>query len=354
MKFVHIADMHFDVPFTSLHKKEFGIQRRLEQREILKKIIEYIKENQIDMLFICGDLYEHDYVKQSTIEYINSLFMQIPSTNIYIIPGNHDPIVKNSYYAQFNWSTNVEIFTEKLEVKHTEQVDIYGFGFNEFYMKSNQLSQLQIENPDKINILLTHGALDSGSEEEKQYNPLSKKELKQLGFDYIGLGHIHKPLYQEESERIIYPGSTIALGFDELGKHGMVVGEIKENKKIEIEFVPLDKKEFVERCVLVDDILDKEQLIQTIQTLSLQENNYYKIILTGKRNFEIPMQLIVPYVSKNVLKIKDETNLKIDLEELAKQHTLKGIFVKNMLQKIEQGEAREQIEKAIEIGLEAM
>lgn len=355
MKFVHIADMHFDVPFTSLHKKEFGIQRRLEQREVFKQIIEYIKENQIDLLFICGDLYEHDYVKQSTIEYINSLFLQIPNTSIYIIPGNHDPIVKNSYYADFNWSPNVEIFTEKLEVKHTEQVDIYGFGFNEFYMKSNQISQIQIKNSDKVNILLTHGSLDSSSDEEKQYNPLSKQQLKQLGFDYIGLGHIHKPLYQQENQNIIYPGSTIALGFDELGKHGMVVGEIKENKKIEIEFVPLDKKEFIELTVLVDEILDKEQLIQTVEALPLQENNYYKIRLIGKRNFEISLQMLSPYLtSKNILKIKDETSLKIELEELAKQHTLKGIFVKNMLEKIEQGEPKEQIEKAIEIGLEAM
>lgn len=38
MKFVHIADMHFDSPFTSLGKIE-GLSdiRRLEQRKIFKK-----------------------------------------------------------------------------------------------------------------------------------------------------------------------------------------------------------------------------------------------------------------------------------------------------------------------------
>ena len=75
MKFVHIADMHFDSPFTSLGRIE-GLSdiRRLEQRKIFKKIIEYIQENKIECLFISGDLYENDYVKQSTIEYINNLF----------------------------------------------------------------------------------------------------------------------------------------------------------------------------------------------------------------------------------------------------------------------------------------
>ena len=46
MKFVHIADMHFDSPFVNLSDKEnLGDLRRLEQRKVFKKVIEYIKEN---------------------------------------------------------------------------------------------------------------------------------------------------------------------------------------------------------------------------------------------------------------------------------------------------------------------
>ena len=74
MKFVHIADMHFDSPFVNLSEKDImGDLRRLEQRKVFKKIIEYIKEKNIKYFFISGDLYEHKYIKQSTIEYINKL-----------------------------------------------------------------------------------------------------------------------------------------------------------------------------------------------------------------------------------------------------------------------------------------
>ena len=39
MKFIHIADTHFDTPFTNLSsKKDFGKMRRMDQREIFKKI----------------------------------------------------------------------------------------------------------------------------------------------------------------------------------------------------------------------------------------------------------------------------------------------------------------------------
>lgn len=115
MRFVHIADMHFDAPFTSLNLKEgLGDKRRLEQRNAFKRVIEYIKENKIEYLLISGDLYEHEYVKFSTIEYINNLFKQIPNTKIYIVPGNHDPKLKDSYYSNFKFNQNVYIFDEKI------------------------------------------------------------------------------------------------------------------------------------------------------------------------------------------------------------------------------------------------
>ena len=68
MKFVHIADMHFDSPFVNLSDKDgLGDLRRLEQRKVFKKVIEYIKENNIKYLFISGDLYEQKYIKKSNV-----------------------------------------------------------------------------------------------------------------------------------------------------------------------------------------------------------------------------------------------------------------------------------------------
>ena len=48
MKFVHLADMHFDTSVTSLtNKAGLGDVRRLDQRQAFSKIINYIKENNI-------------------------------------------------------------------------------------------------------------------------------------------------------------------------------------------------------------------------------------------------------------------------------------------------------------------
>ena len=127
MRFIHIADMHFDAPFTVLSSKNLGDVRRLEQRKVFSKVIEYIKEEKIPFLFISGDLYEHGYVRQSTIEYINDLFKQIPHTHIFIAPGNHDPYLKNSFYNTFDWNNNVYIFNNEIGIYEFPEADIYGF-----------------------------------------------------------------------------------------------------------------------------------------------------------------------------------------------------------------------------------
>jgi len=127
VKFIHMADMHFDAVFNLLSERDnLGEKRRLDQREVFNKIIKYIKENNIKYLFISGDLYEQQYVRQSTIEFINTGFKEIIDTKVFIAPGNHDPYLKNSYYNTFSWSENVHIFKNKIERISTEEADIYG------------------------------------------------------------------------------------------------------------------------------------------------------------------------------------------------------------------------------------
>ena len=207
MKFVHIADMHFDTPFGLLNSKgDFGKIRRIDQREVFKKIINYIRDNGIEYLFIAGDLYEHNYIRKSTIEYINNLFKQIPETKIFITPGNHDPYISNSMYKNFNWNENVKIFNSKIEKIETKDANIYGVGFDDFYCEKSGIENIILEDKNKINILVAHGSINASDKLQLKYNPINKNKLKEIGFDYVALGHIHKLDYNnEENQNIVYP-----------------------------------------------------------------------------------------------------------------------------------------------------
>ena len=115
-----------------------------------------------------------------------------------------------------------------------------------------------------------HGTVDGATTEEKQYNSITKKALKEKEFDYVAMGHIHKLDYNtEENQRIVYPGSTISLGFDELGKHGMIVGDLNKDK-IDLEFIPLDEEEFIEIDLDVTELKSKEELIEKINSLETE------------------------------------------------------------------------------------
>lgn len=387
MRFIHIADIHFDSPFNVLtNKRDFGTKRRLEQREAFRKAIEYISNEKIPYLLIAGDLYDQDNVKESTIEFINDLFKTIPNTKIFISPGNHDPFLKNSFYNTFKWNENVTIFKDEIQRIELKDVDIYGYGFSSFYCSDSKVEEIKIKNKEKINILLVHGSLDASKNIDAQYNPIKTSKLKEIGFDYIALGHIHKRT-EENKYNIIYPGSMISFGFDELGEHGMLDINLEKNnlknnnlennnseknnlknneknnfinKKInknltKINFIKLDNRIFEEKNINISEINSQEELIEKINSIKINNNNFIKIIFEGTKNIEINENTICKLITnENILKVEDKSETKYNFDQLAKQKNLKGIFVKKMLEKLnEENTDYEVIKRAIEIGLKS-
>lgn len=147
-------------------------------------------------------------------------------------------------------------------------------------------------------------------------------------------------------------------GFDELGKHGMIVGDLKKDE-IKIQFIPLAEIEFKIKEIEITNIFSAEELIEKINELVFGERELIEVVLIGKRNFEINLYELYKIIENSkVIKIKDKTKINYDLKLLSNENTLKGLFAKKMLDKLQDEsiteESRVKIEKAIEIGLEAL
>ena len=342
MKFVHLADVHLDMPFTSLKSnKELVKRRRLEQKFAFRKAIDLVKEEKAQVLFIAGDLFEDKFVDDDTITYIISCLNEINDTKVYITPGNHDPLIKSSPYNTFDWPDNVFIFGSEVGMDSFDNVNIYGIGFDDFEMDSTAIRDIKIPDNEKvenINILITHANLDGASH---KYHDVKTQWLDK--FDYVALGHIHMP--KVDDSKIIYPGSLVAGGFDESGPHGLVVGDITK-EKLKIKFMRIDDIQFeiktidISKCMSPNEVLDKLDL----------KDNIYKIILTGIRNIDInTLKEIISISGKNVCEIEDKTRMDYDLENISKQKTLKGVFTRKMLEEIKGNpENEEKVMKAIE------
>lgn len=339
MKFVHIADLHLDTPLLALkNNRELIKLRRSEHKQVFKDVIKFVKSEKADVLFISGDLFEHKFIEKSTIEFIMNSLELIPETKIFITPGNHDPLIKNSPYEALTWPENVKIFGEKIEKVSVGDVDIYGFGFENFEVYGNELENFEVEDPKKTNVLVTHGTLGGNS---KKYNDVNPKYLKQ--FDYVALGHIHLP---KIDNNIVYPGALVSCGFDECGEHGLVFGEIND-KDIKYEFKNMEYRHFVDLEVNVSDFSIPSDIFEKV-TFS---DDIYRITFIGSRNIDTKeIENLVREVNINITEFRDETNLPYDLEEIAKQQTIKGVFTRKMLEELKKNpNQKEEIMKAIEI-----
>ena len=70
MKILHTADIHLDWKFLGIHDPSNRHRRHQEHREVFRGIVEVGLEEQIDVMFIVGDLFEQSRFSLDTIRFI--------------------------------------------------------------------------------------------------------------------------------------------------------------------------------------------------------------------------------------------------------------------------------------------
>lgn len=370
LKFLHCSDVHLDTQFTSLSLvKDIPQIRKQDLKEVFKKIISIAKDENVDVLLMSGDLYENNYIKKSSINFINDLFESIKEIEVFLICGNHDPYILNSYYKNFEWSENVHILSEENPVYKIDKmnVNVYGVGFKDFFESDNY--EKNISNIDKecINILLTHATVDFDKFSDK-YNSVSSEYLNSLGMDYIGVGHFHNRKDNIGGYGYIYnPGSPEPLGFDEEGQHGVYIGNLikdsKKESKLDIEFINTSKRNYFTVEIDVDGVGSDEELIDTLKDFfnDREKQDLYCVILKGyvDREYKINISEIIENIKKCsfYITIKDETIPDYNFEDIMQDLGIKGRFVRRMMENIEKETCEIQkikLRKALYYGLEAL
>lgn len=133
---------------------------------------------------------------------------------------------------------------------------------------------------------------------------------------------------------------------------------VNEGTKVKIEHINLDPIKYETLYINISGISSKEELITRINYMEIDKNNFYKVVLKGKKDFLITEKYILDNIQwNNILRIEDETQREIDIEEISKENTLRGIFVKKILEKIEKETdtaEKEKLENAIELVLTEM
>lgn len=358
VKFIHTGDLHLGLKFKDVSFPiDIAMRRRVELWNTFDRIVDKAIRDEVDFLFIAGDLYEEEYFTLGDIKRVRDILSRAKDVDIIIVAGNHDPLSRNSLYNRISWSKNVTIFNST-DIESREFPDknicIYGYSWDRGEIRKPILESIKEIDEKKINILLIHGDI---FDKDSVYLPLDKNYLDSLDFDYIGLGHIHKP--NIISSRMAYCGSPEPLDFGEQGEHGIIQGTIDKGIT-NIDFIPFSNRMFLNRTLKIDPAFGYEDIIKEIKNCDGEANlkkNLYRIKLEGVLNKEI--ELDIEYMVNSLeedlyyVELIDNTILDYDLDGLEKenQDNIIGYFIKAMKEKDLKNKV---VREALYIGLEAL
>ncbi|MCI5839759.1 MAG: exonuclease SbcCD subunit D [Peptoniphilaceae bacterium] len=333
MKLLHLSDLHLGKNIGSYSLIE-------EQKYALDKILEIIKDEDIDVVMIAGDIFDTNIASSEALELYSYFIEKVVfsfNKKVLAISGNHDSSKRldinrkfyrsQNYYMVGKYDPNPITFYDFLGPvnfylipfisinKAKTEIDSNIENFTDIYKKLLE----NIKYKDR-NVLITHAyASDLSNFDEKEYN-LDQKPLNIGGsdamdvnlfmnFDYVALGHLHRAHYVKDP-KIRYSGTFMKYSFDEANlKKTVTLVDLKKDINIKkLEISPL--RDFEVREGKFFDLLKQKS-----------SENYIKFVLEddftienamAKLKEKFPKAVSITYANRSVF--NKSKSLDIDIE----------------------------------------
>ncbi|KQL54265.1 metallophosphoesterase [Heyndrickxia shackletonii] len=340
--FIHAADIHLDSPLRGLEKYEGAPVEKIRNatREAFQHLVDVAIERNVAFLVIAGDLYDGDWKDYNTGLFFISQMSRLQKENIkvFLIRGNHD--AANLITKELKLPENViEFSVDKPETFIMEelQVALHGQGFASRAVTENIAKAYPSKMEGYVNIGLLHTSA-TGREGHESYAPCSLDDLKEKGYDYWALGHIHlREVLHEKNPVIIFPGNIQGRHIKETGQKGCTIVTVKDGQIHHYEHQDLDVLRWevcsvdASSCETVQDIVitarekleelyqDSEGRFLAIRIRITGSTDAHQALLVDREhviNNLRSLALEVGYGDIWIEKVKIETTRKMDIEEL--------------------------------------
>ncbi len=355
MKIIHCADLHLDSEIIGLSNDKSKI-RREECLHTFERMVDFAVERGVSAIIIAGDMFDQAKVTAKTRLRIIKKIEKNSEIDFLYLSGNHDKTGSEGYFGDLILPGNFKFFDENNNRFEYGNVCISGVCGNAKY-DSMFYDTLKFDS-QKINILCLHGQV-IGYNSGKDGEVISLPKLKDKNIDYLALGHHHTFTQGRLDDRgvYVYSGCLEGRGFDETGDKGFVLLDI-ENGKINYEFVKFSCRNLYEYIFSVDDFSDwlsaEEQLLDEVKE-RFEKNSLIKLVLMGEHSLDF----LIDYNSLGTklneyfffAKIKDKTTLKISIDDYYADKSVRGEFVRAVLQS---DLSKEDKSKVISCGINAL
>lgn len=347
MRFFHIADVHLGMqPDKGCAWSE---DRGREIWESFKRIIQQAGRENASLFLIAGDLF-HRQPLTSELKEVNALFASIPQVQIVLIAGNHDYIKGELPSKRITWSPNVYW----LEEENLTYVDfpeiktrVWGLSYHKREILEPLYDGIKASKDSSIcyHILLAHGG-------DEKHIPINADTFYRSGFDYIALGHIHKPQILQENY-LAYAGSLEPLDRNETGRHGFIKGECSKNGT-RVTFVPCSMREYKRFKLQVTEKTTQVSLENSVERI-LEEygrQHIYSILLEGIRGKYT--EFFPDSLKKlgNIVSVEDCTRKAYSVKQLLEAY--EGSVLEEYIRSFDMEHLTEEEEKILRLGIEAL
>jgi len=202
-------------------------------------------------------------------------------------------------------------------------------------------------------ILVWHGAVGSSGEDEA----IRLSDLSGQGIDYAALGHYHffRVYREKEAPLAAYAGTPEGRGYDETGDKGYV---LFNTESLEIRFVPTAKRRLYDLPLDISDTSSQREIEDAAEALlsPLCERDLVRIRLVG--SFPADVHKDVGAMERRfcgrfyALEVRDESRVRIRMEDCVNDHTLKGEFIRTVM--AEPDLSDEEKDDVLRCGLQAL
>ncbi|MTD41948.1 DNA repair exonuclease [Erwinia sp. CPCC 100877] len=242
MKILHTADLHLDRAFEGLKSIPSELSESLQKAnpDVLKAIVEIAIKSRVDAVIFAGDTFHQSRTSIRTQAYFIDQMKHLEQADIpvFMTFGNHDYYIEDRYW--FAFPKNLHLFqleqveTHYFMTKNHEKVAVSGFSYEQAWINENKLAEFPPKDPTvDIHIGIYHG--DTTNSGQQNYAPFSIQEMKNKGYDYWALGHIHQPQIISAAPLIVYPGTPQGHTKKERAVQGVALANI-ENGHASVSF----------------------------------------------------------------------------------------------------------------------
>lgn len=245
MKFIHAADLHLDSPLRGLDAYEGAPVERLRgaSRLALSALVDLALAQQVACVLLAGDIYDGDWADFRTGLYFREQMVRLcrAGVRVFIVKGNHD--AASQITRQLPEVEGVHLFS----AQRAESVELPGLGvvvhgrsFPNRAVPEDLVPQYPAPWPGHFNIGVLHTSL-TGREGHDPYAPTTVDVLRDKGYDYFALGHVHaREVVHERAPRIVFPGNLQGRHAKETGPKGCELVTVEGGAIVAAEFVALD------------------------------------------------------------------------------------------------------------------